>query len=225
MYNSKGRRSCIIHRKVQTPQEKQERNLGCDATSRGKMIRKIIYHVYNRLKTYRWEVLARLINKNNLTSYAEIGVWKGETTKYILEHCKGLEKVYCVDSYTNNNDLFDEDKIAEARTSVYPLFKHPKVTFIEEPSAEASKEIKDKSLDLIFIDADHSYKDCKQDILCWYPKLKEGGILCGHDYAIEYMGVINSVSEFSEQSTIFERVRMMQDKVWVMKLKGSKAKI
>lgn len=37
-------------------------------------------------------------------------------------------------------------------------------------------------MDLVFIDADHRYDHVVEDILAWYPKVKSGGIICGHDY-------------------------------------------
>jgi len=37
-------------------------------------------------------------------------------------------------------------------------------------------------VDMVFIDADHSYEGCKGDILAWLPNIKAGGILAIHDY-------------------------------------------
>ncbi|MBU1343732.1 MAG: class I SAM-dependent methyltransferase [Proteobacteria bacterium] len=86
---------------------------------------------------------------------------------------------------------------------------------------EVCDVIGDNVADLIFIDADHRYENVRKDILKWYPKLKNNGVLCGHDYlkhlkdcnylrALElceenvdmmfgephHYGVIRSISEF-----------------------------
>jgi hypothetical protein len=37
-------------------------------------------------------------------------------------------------------------------------------------------------LDFIYIDANHAYDFVKEDIECWYPKVKPGGWVMGHDY-------------------------------------------
>lgn len=49
-------------------------------------------------------------------------------------------------------------------------------------SGVAAEMIKDKMFDLFWIDADHRYHAIKRDINLWHSKVKEGGVLSGHDY-------------------------------------------
>ena len=64
-------------------------------------------------------------------------------------------------------------------------------------SLEASKAFAPESLDFVFIDGDHSYEGCALDIKLWWPKLKPGGLLSGHDYVDEKnYGVQRAVNEF-----------------------------
>lgn len=42
--------------------------------------------------------------------------------------------------------------------------------------------IRDESIDFLFIDADHRYEYVYRDIELWYPKIRYGGIICGHDF-------------------------------------------
>jgi predicted O-methyltransferase YrrM len=46
--------------------------------------------------------------------------------------------------------------------------------------------IEDKSLDFVYIDANHTYQAVKEDIRLWYPKVKSGGLIMGHDYLPDY---------------------------------------
>lgn len=55
-------------------------------------------------------------------------------------------------------------------------------TLIRETSDKASQQFEDNSVDVVYLDADHSFKGCSNDIDLWFPKVKEGGILAGHDY-------------------------------------------
>jgi predicted O-methyltransferase YrrM len=68
---------------------------------------------------------------------------------------------------------------------------------IEATSELAADQIADNSLDLVFIDANHSYDYVKKDIIKYTPKLKENGLLTGHD--IDYPGVNQAVNEMIKQ--------------------------
>lgn len=53
--------------------------------------------------------------------------------------------------------------------------------------------VQDDSLDFVFIDADHSYEAVRKDILTWSKKVREGGMICGHDVNME--GVQKALKE------------------------------
>ena len=64
-------------------------------------------------------------------------------------------------------------------------------------STFASKAFADNSLDFVFLDAAHDYQSVKADLQCWYPKIKIGGTIAGHDWAHrDYPGVTKAVLEF-----------------------------
>jgi len=47
---------------------------------------------------------------------------------------------------------------------------------------EAHPSFPDGMADIIFIDAEHTYSAIKRDLENWWPKLKPGGMMCGHDF-------------------------------------------
>jgi len=57
-----------------------------------------------------------------------------------------------------------------------------KVDIIVNFSVEAAKQFKDDYFDFVYIDADHTYKGVTADLEAWYPKVRKGGMLAGHDY-------------------------------------------
>lgn len=71
-----------------------------------------------------------------------------------------------------------------------------RVRFIENTTLGAAAKVLDSSLDLVFIDAQHTYENVKEDIYEWAPKLKDGGIMGGHDlFDPAFPGVRKAVLE------------------------------
>jgi len=49
-------------------------------------------------------------------------------------------------------------------------------------STVAAATVQDSSLDFVFIDAQHDYDSVTSDIAAWLPKVRQCGIIGGHDY-------------------------------------------
>lgn len=133
-------------------------------------------------KSNRKHFLKYLIEKNNYTTMAEIGVRDGRTTFFLLNNCLDLT-IYGVD--LSNKGYYSNE--------VEEKYKD-RLIAIEGNSHRVSHLV--PSVDLVFIDADHSYTGCKNDILLYRSKVKNGGILSGHD--IDYPGVNKAVNELIE---------------------------
>jgi hypothetical protein len=108
------------------------------------------------------------------------------------------------------------ERMAKAMAS---RFKNVKI--IHADSVAAAEQVADKSLDLAFIDADHSYEGCKRDIEAWAPKVRAGGYIGGHDYGNpdevhDFSGVDRAVNEFAEKSG--RRLETDVDSTWFVRL-------
>jgi hypothetical protein len=57
-----------------------------------------------------------------------------------------------------------------------------------------------KSVDVIFIDGDHTYEGCKADIDNWFPQMAKGGVMLFHDCDATSPGVVKSVREFAKKN-------------------------
>lgn len=132
-------------------------------------------------KTNRKHFLKYLIEKNNFKTMAEVGVRDGRTTFYLLDHIADLT-IYAIDM--SIKEFYNKEVADRYKNRLIP---------IEAMSEVAADRIADNSLDLVFIDANHSYEYVKKDIIKYTPKLKTNGLLTGHD--IDYPGVNKAVNE------------------------------
>lgn len=156
-----------------------------------------------------WEKIAGMFNFDNIyndviqkfnnTIFVEIGTWKGKSAVYMAEKIKisGKNiKFYTIDlfeytpGYGSNSDSF----LKEVQSNIEPVKDY--INIIQGKSYEVADQFEDESIDFIFIDGDHSYLGVKKDLKSWYPKIKVGGIIAGHDYIEPSCGVKMAVDEF-----------------------------
>jgi hypothetical protein len=71
-------------------------------------------------------------------------------------------------------------------------------------SQRAALFFPDYTFDLVFIDANHSYNSVCGDIEAWWPKLKIGGIMCGHDMDMGLTTCSDSELEKNKDYDVYE---------------------
>ena len=144
----------------------------------------------------------------------EVGSFEGVST---LLFSKFVDTVYSVDYYDykvpetgripSHDQLFrDAEKIFIERTKdVKNIIK------IRKKSMEAVKDFPDKSLDAVYIDAEHDEESVREDIREWRKKIKFGGFLCGHDYTLPYVqGILKEEGFFN--------ITTAPDSSWIVKI-------
>lgn len=139
---------------------------------------------------------------NKPISVAEVGVFKGNNALYMLENLN-IEKLYLIDPYLKYPDYRKVSPLAygrldEAEEEAREKLKEyeDKIVWIKKFSDKAVNDLPN-DLDFIYIDGNHSYEYVKQDMENYYPKVKENGILAGHDIAsIRHKGVARAFAEF-----------------------------
>jgi len=131
---------------------------------------------------------------------AEVGSWRGQNARSLLANIPRL-RLLCVDPWRSFDDYEAEGMIGHsdeewdaAHTAccwaVHPFNGRGRV--MRATSLEAAECVAD-TFDFVFIDGNHSYGHVRADIAAWRPKLKPGGLLCGHDFHME--GVRRAVTE------------------------------
>ncbi len=157
------------------------------------------------------DILPHLLNRLGLTeSGAEIGVQKASFSEHLLRHWKG-RLLYSIDPWRefSNESYVDVANVPQSkhdrfyRDAIRKLMPFQQRSVIWRlTSREAAELIPDQSLDFCYIDADHSYNGVSEDIRLWYPKVRPGGLMGGHDfiqdgsYTFGIFGVQRAVNEF-----------------------------
>jgi len=131
-----------------------------------------------------------------MESVIELGSWMGRSTHALLSGCKG--QVTAIDTFKGSEDPKDLTNSIAKQTDVFEEFKknvgHFKnLRIIKRTGDDATKIIDDRSADMIFIDAGHTYEEVRNDIRKWKSKAKL--LLCGHDYSDAWKGVRQAVDE------------------------------
>jgi hypothetical protein len=134
-----------------------------------------------------YDMFVKMLPQNG--TIVEVGVWKGKSLAYLgveaVNSGKNL-RVFGVDTWLGspehqNDPLIKTDTLYNLfMTNIFPLLGA--VTPIRMASVNAAKLFPDNSIDIVFIDACHEYECVKEDINAWFPKIKKGGIISGHDY-------------------------------------------
>lgn len=143
-----------------------------------------------------------------MSSIIEIGSWKGRSTHALLSGCKnGI--VYSVDPFTGNkedNTLSDPDIIYSQFLQNVKSFSNLKS--LKMTSEKAALLFNENSVDMIFIDANHSYASIKEDIDLWLPITRK--VFCGHDYGYPDIN-----------KALFEKFKEVEivDSIWVIDLR------
>ena len=148
----------------------------------------------------RKDILRHLIETNDFQTMVEVGVDTGKTTFYLLDNIPNL-KIYAVD--IGIKKFYNKEVAAKYGDRLIP---------IEGYSYIVADQIQDNTVDIVFIDGDHSYEGVKKDIHAYRPKLKSTGLLTGHD--IDYPGVNKAVTEFIKEFDVGPNF------VWIEKIRN-----
>ena len=148
----------------------------------------------------------------------EIGVWTGDSSHLLLKRCKYMYFIdpFCTYSdYTDNEIIGDiGDQFAADFVDKMHYIKKGAFTFLRQFSSDAVDKIPE--VDFVFIDGNHAYEYVKNDILKYWPKVKKGGFLGGHDYIPGHPEVIKAVDEFIKNQNL--TLYAMEDCWYVEKL-------
>lgn len=173
------------------------------------------------------------ISEKQFKVLVELGAWKGHSISYLAEKNRNSE-IYAVDlweiSLATEADWIDinhprDERYFEDYIDIKKIYNEyleynntrHLINDIQEEASRASRFFYDEEVDFVFIDLWAKYDETIKTLKRWYPKIKKGGILSGHDYNTE--GVSKAVTEFFNQTP--HDVKVMKSEIadvwWIEK--------
>ncbi len=158
----------------------------------------------------------RMVMRFNNAAIVEIGSFKGQSVMYLAEKTKELNKnikIYTIDIFEYAEQQTGITEKGEERIlgvsfydeflkNIEPMKQY--ITHIKGSSHEVHTQFEDESIDFLFIDGDHNTDAVYKDLTLWYPKVKTGGIISGHDYMWVDARVKQAVDKFFLFTGVFQ---------------------
>lgn len=180
----------------------------------------------------RWDVIAAFMLEQGYKTLAEVGCKEGRTTGHVLKSVPD-SRVIAVDPWCampaqkgvpggESYEEWDfEDIEKQFRKNVdCDSWTGPRLYMRRETSEQAAAFLDSTptflhegafgAIDAVFIDAAHDYENVMKDIRLWWPKIRQGGMLIGHDFNHKWPGVERAVAD----SFDLMRVGVAPDSVW-----------
>jgi hypothetical protein len=128
----------------------------------------------------------------------ECGVAEGRNAQVLIAS-PNITKLYLIDNWSWLNQAGDgshpkswhDNNLKEVYERI-EAFKE-KAVILKGMSTEMIKQIPDDSLIFAYIDGDHSYDGCYNDLTGIFPKVKVGGIISCHDIKNMEYGVSDAL--------------------------------
>lgn len=167
--------------------------------------------------------IGAFLNSRDLTGHgAEIGVHTGIYSQIILDTWQG-EKLWLIDPWRHQAAGYDDiinypdqkfdELLIETVRRLAPY--RGRWNLLREFSQDATTYFPDAFFDFVYVDGNHSNEACLLDCELWWPKIRQGGLLAGHDYISGIrkgasFGVKDAVDQFALR--IGKPVRLTEEK-------------
>ena len=152
----------------------------------------------------REQLFPKMINDLAIKIGVEVGVAGGLHAMNLLNQSK-LEKLYCIDPYPDDC-YWDVEKdgnkrYALAQTNLDKWIKEGRAELIRKAGLGVVDDFEDNSIGFVYLDGDRSPNVYPKEMAQWLGKIKNGGILAGHDYKNKRTFTVKTmVDDFCEKN-------------------------
>jgi len=168
---------------------------------------------------------------------AEFGVFTGKFSKHILYHTDP-KKLYLVDPYWKRygDEFFWKPRqgstwevFTTAITTVKDVENKDCVSFVIDDDLSFLENIKDDTFDWVYLDSSHDYEDTLKELESVCTKVKEDGLICGHDYyenrRHRHHGVCKAINEWIDARDDYGLFLLDTRSQWMISKKGVDCRI
>jgi predicted O-methyltransferase YrrM len=144
--------------------------------------------------------------------FVEVGCWRGRSLVYLAQQVQATGKTLQVYGVEHGRGSAEHQaQVAAAGGTVVGALARNLIacgvadvaTLIVASSVRAARLFAPGSVDFAFIDAGHDYQSVLSDLATWWPRVKPGGLLAGHDYGhVAWPGVTRAVHDFFRRADL-----------------------
>ncbi len=125
----------------------------------------------------------------------EVGSYTGTSSRIFNELFVNVISVDAWEGGYDDTDIASKQNMDEVEAEFDRYTEGTTIIKQKGMSEDISKLYKDNSIDLVYIDADHTYDGVIRDLNLWMPKVKIGGFMSGHDYVEGWGGVLSAIND------------------------------
>jgi len=166
-----------------------------------------------------WGITDLISNMGSDITGIEIGVQIGLNSMMLIDICTNISKIYGIDPYIPFADC-DGRFITQAEQdhnlklldqSISAMGN--KFKLLKMKSFDAANMFENEAYDFVFIDGDKSSKNMLTDLTLYAPKVKQGGVIAGHDIGFKSVSV--AIQAWARGNNIdFNTIHIIENQSW-----------
>ena len=177
-----------------------------------------IYQLQENIQGWNSESLAlkTAIHRTNPKTIVEVGSWLGASAIYMSTLTKS--SIICVDTFLGSNEILWREKnvknLVNNFQEVYIQFcsnitskkLNQQISPLPMTSSSASELFvkENVSVDMVYLDAGHRFREVYADLQDWWPLTKK--VLVGDDYSQAWPEVIQAVTQFVQENNLQHQI-------------------
>lgn len=168
--------------------------------------------------------IADVVNISQEGEIAEIGSFKGDFAEVLRNRLKP-KRLHLIDPWTGSIVSGDQDGNNVLCYDGQNLYDYVHHRFRDDHSVVIHRALSSDirfanlSLDLVYIDGDHSYEGVQKDLQLAIKWVRYGGWICGHDFAMNKHKTKNHY-DFGVQRAVLEFCKEHGFRIWALMMDG-----